>query len=85
MTPATSMTPVVRTSHGLVDALFDSIDRLNGKKITPEEARAVSHTARSIVSIAHLELKARQLEGGASQIHSLMIDATPGDAPQPKA
>lgn len=76
------MKPVARTSQGLVDALFDVIDQLNGKKITPEEARAVSHTARSIIGVAHLELKARQIEGGASQIHSLMIDADP---PQPKA
>jgi hypothetical protein len=69
------MMPVTRTSHGLVNALFDTIDRLNEKKVTPEEARAVSHTARSIIAVAHLELKARQLEGGAGQIHSLLIDA----------
>ena len=71
--------PVTRSSQGLVAALFDVIDRLNEKKITPEEARAVSHTARTIVGVAHLELAARQLEGGAGQINSLLIDARPGN------
>jgi hypothetical protein len=47
---------VVRSSTGLVDALFDSIDRLNNKEVTAEEARAVSHTAKSIVAIARLEM-----------------------------
>jgi hypothetical protein len=76
---------VARTSQGLVDALFDTIDRLNAKQITPEEGRAVSHTARTIVGVALLELKARQIEGGAGQIRSLMIDVRPGDAPQQAA
>ena len=73
---------VARTSQGLVEALFDTLDKLNDRKVTPEEARAVSHTARSIIGVAHLELEARKIEGGASQIHSLLIDADP---PQPKA
>jgi hypothetical protein len=75
---------VTRTSTGLVNALFDTIDKLNDKKITPEEARAVSHTARSIVGVAHLELKARQIEGGAD-MRSLMIDVRPSDAARPQA
>lgn len=79
------MVKVTRTSQGLVDALFDAIDKLNDKKVTPEEARAVSHTARTIVGVAMLELKARQIDGGAGQIRSLMIDARPIDAPHPAA
>ena len=54
------MKPVIRSTSGLVDALFDTVDRLNAKEIDAETARAVSHTARSIVSVARLELEFRQ-------------------------
>ncbi len=52
--------PVTRSARGLVDALFTTIDRLNAKQIDAEEARAVSHTARTIVQIARLELEVRK-------------------------
>lgn len=58
-------TTITRSSKGLVDALFDTIDNLNAKRITPEEARAISHSARAIVGIASLEIEA----------HRLMIDS----------
>lgn len=51
---------VERSSKGLVDSLFDSIDDLNEGRITSEHARAVSHTSRTIVSVASLELKQRK-------------------------
>lgn len=75
------MTVVVRTSKGLVDALFDTIDALNDKKITAEEARAISHSAKTIVGIARLELDYRQLASGSDGLKSLTID--PDHARQP--
>lgn len=69
---------VVRTTAGLVDALFDTVDKLNNKEIDAEQARAISHTARSIVGVARLELEFRQfVESGGPQLTSLMIDKTP--------
>jgi len=70
---------VTRDSKGLVDALFESIDQLNAKKIDPEHARALSHTAKAIVSIAALELEFRKFakdNSDADQLKSLAIDAT---------
>jgi hypothetical protein len=76
MTTTMTITAVKRTSTGLVDTLFDAIDKLNRKEIDAEHARALSHTARSIVAIARLELEYRQFgERGATQkLVSLAID-----------
>jgi hypothetical protein len=72
-------TPVVRTSKGLVDTLFDSIDALNSRSIDAEHARAVSHTARTIVCVANLELEVRKFnrENNADKeaLKSLVIEA----------
>lgn len=57
----TEVAKVTRTSAGLVEAMFDSLDKLNTKSITPEEARAFSHTAKTIVAIAHLELESKKI------------------------
>lgn len=70
---------VQRTSHGLVDALFNTIDRLNGKEIDAEHARAIAHTARTIVSVAELELEFRRYadeKGGDGKLTSLAIEST---------
>jgi hypothetical protein len=56
----TTSMQVTRTSSGLVDALFNSIDRLNAKEIDAEHARAISHTAKTIVSVASLELEMKK-------------------------
>jgi hypothetical protein len=72
-----AMAPVQRTSQGLVNALFDCIDKLNSKEITAEDARAVSHTVRSIVQIARLEMEFRgfaDAAGEKAKIVSLAID-----------
>jgi hypothetical protein len=69
---------MVRSSKGLVDALFDSIDKLNAREIDSEHARAISHTARAIVSIASLELEARKFQqehGGKTELKSLAIES----------
>jgi hypothetical protein len=72
----TDIVPVQRTSHGLVDALFNVIDRLNAKEIDAEHARAISHTAKTIVSVAALELECRKFasEGGGAKLISLAIE-----------
>lgn len=67
------MTGIVRSSKGLVDGLFDSIDKLNSKEIDAEQARALSHTARTIVNIARLEIEFRKLSEN-SELKSLAID-----------
>lgn len=69
---------VVRSSKGLADALFNAIDDLNDKKIDPETARAISHTAKTIVNIAVLELKVREFRAtqanDSEELKSLAID-----------
>ena len=66
---------VIRSSKGLVDALFDSIDRLNSGQVTPEAARALSHTAKTIVNVARLEMDYRKMaESNAAGLKSLTID-----------
>lgn len=73
------MTALVnRTSKGLVDALFNSIDDLNAKKIDPEHARAIAHTAKTIVNVAHLEIEFRRFETDHQQgeLQSLQIEAS---------
>lgn len=67
---------VVRTSKGLVDALFDTIDKLNSQEIDPEHARAIAHSARGIVGIAQLELEFRKWQKdseGEDTLRSLTI------------
>ena len=82
-------TAINRTTAGLVDALFDTIDRLNAREIDAEQARAVSHTARSIIGVARLELEYRQFveSSGKKELTSLQIEAPKadaGDTTQPK-
>lgn len=47
---------IERNPKGLVDALFDSIDAVRTKQMTPEESRAISHSCRSIVNVARMEM-----------------------------
>lgn len=69
-------TQVVRSSSGLVEALFTTLDRLNNKEIDAEHARAISHTARSIVGVARLELEYREFAkvNGEGKLTSLRIE-----------
>lgn len=77
------LAPVTRTSGGLVDALFDSIDRLNARTIDTEHARAIAHSARAIVGIASLELEFRKLQrdAGMDKLRSLSITDQAATAP----
>ncbi len=68
---------IQRTSKGLVDCLFNAIDDLNQKKIDAEHARALAHTARTIVGVAALELDFMRLsaEQNGVALSSLAITA----------
>ena len=70
----TTVLAIKRTSSGLVDALFDCMDKLNKREIDAEHARAISHTARSIVQIARLEMEYRK-DAADVKLVSLTIDA----------
>lgn len=72
-------TPVARNLKGLVEALFQSIDRLNAREIDAEHARALSHTAKTIVACGHLEIEHRKLLGdqGSAALTSIIIEAEP--------
>lgn len=61
MPEAIVITKVVRSPSGLVDALFNSLDNLNNGTQSPDDVRAVCHTARTIVGIARLEMDATRL------------------------
>lgn len=58
---------VERSPRGLVDALFDAMDDLNAKDKSPDEVRAVAHTARVIVNVARLEMDAIRLQESAGK------------------
>lgn len=78
MTDVSKVPAVIRNSKGLVDTLFNTIDRLNANEINAEHARAVSHTAKTIVGIARLEMEFRKgLADNGLKLTSLIIDATP--------
>jgi hypothetical protein len=84
---AQSIQPVSRTSQGLVDALFDTIDKLNSHQIDAEQARAISHTARTIVTVAALELDFRKWAADVESVplKSLVIDSGEGPPAEPAA
>jgi hypothetical protein len=58
---ATVITKIDRSPKGLVEALFNSLDGLNAGVKSADDVRATAHTARSIVSIARLEMDAVRL------------------------
>lgn len=48
---------VVRTAAGLRDTLFDQIDALKAKKISPLEARAFASLSSTIIKSVEVQLK----------------------------
>lgn len=71
-------TQMRRSTGALVDTLFSVIDKLNAKEIDAETARAVSHTAKTIVSVANLELDYRRFMAENKEnkgLGTLTIDA----------
>jgi hypothetical protein len=53
--------PVVRTSAGLRDALFDALDSLRNGEIEPQEAKATATVAQQIVNTVQLELEVHKM------------------------
>ena len=47
---------IERTGHGLTETLFQELDKLVSGKSTPQQARATSRVASTIVSVARLQL-----------------------------
>lgn len=56
-----TMKPVVRTSAGLRDALFDALDSLRNGEIEPQEAKATATVAAQIVNTVQLELDVHKM------------------------
>lgn len=53
--------PVIRTSAGLRDALFDTLDNLRTGKISPTSANATAKIAAAIVSTVEMELEVHRI------------------------
>lgn len=51
------MPPVVRTSAGLRDALFDELDRMRSGETNATNANAVARLADQVVNTVHMELE----------------------------
>lgn len=56
-----SVKPVVRTSAGLRDALFDALDALRNGEIEPQEAKATAVVANQIVNTVQLEMDVHKM------------------------
>ena len=59
-TPETTATPIVRTSAGLRDAIFDEIDAIRGGTSNPTRANAVAKLATGIVETVRMELEVQR-------------------------
>lgn len=55
-----SAAPVVRTSAGLRDALFDALDGLRNGSTNAAQANAVAKLADQVVQTVHMELAVRK-------------------------
>lgn len=53
--------PVVRTSAGLRDALFDALDHLRNGEIEAAEAKATATVAQQIINTVQLELDVHKM------------------------
>lgn len=57
--------PVVRTSAGLRDALFDALDGLRNGSTSAASANAVAKLADQVVQTVHMELAIQKHAGNA--------------------
>jgi len=51
-----------RSPKGMVDVMFDAIDSLMNKEMSAEDVRAISHTCKSVVQVARLEIDYRKMK-----------------------
>lgn len=54
-------TPVLRTSQGLRDALFDEIDAIRAGTSNPTKANAVAKLASTVVDTVRMEVEVRKM------------------------
>lgn len=52
--------PIVRTSAGLRDAIFDELDAIRAGTSNPTRANAVAKLATSIVETVHMEVEVQR-------------------------
>lgn len=63
---------IERTSKGLANAMFDELESLNKGTSTPQNARAKSAIANTIISVSRLEMEyARFVSDSRSENNSL--------------
>ncbi len=65
-----------RTSLGLRNALFDTLDQLNAKSVTPQEAQAICKVAAQIINSVNTELefyKVTKLRGATVEEGDLVL------------
>jgi hypothetical protein len=55
-----AMSPIVRTSAGLRDAIFDELDAIRAGASNPTRANAVAKLATSIVETVHMEVEVQR-------------------------
>lgn len=58
--PETSPSPIVRTSAGLRDAIFDEIDGIRNGSSNPTRANAVAKLAAGVVETVRMELEVQR-------------------------
>lgn len=59
-TVETTTTPIVRTSAGLRDAIFDEIDAIRNGSSNPTRANAVAKLATGIVETVRMEIEVQR-------------------------
>lgn len=70
---------LTRTTAGLAGTLFDELDALREGTSTPQQARAKSAIANSIISIARLEMEyarfvaSERTDGGNGKLPALAL------------
>ena len=55
-----AMAPVVRTSAGLRDALFDELDAMRDGTSNPTRANAIAKLATSMVETVHMDIEVQR-------------------------
>lgn len=58
--PEPASTPIVRTSAGLRDAIFDEIDSIRNGSSNPTRANAVAKLAAGVVETVRMELEVQK-------------------------
>ncbi len=83
--PETTSVPMVRTSAGLRDAIFDEIDAIRDGSGNPTRANAVAKLAAGIVETVRMELEVQRFAASAAakavtagQTHTLPAPLTLG-------